>query len=169
MASRARVSAWLRRRDVRDDAGGAIVEFIALTLVLLVPVIYLVVTMSRVQAGILAAESAAHDAARAVVVEGVRSLEEGKAHAAALESGAVRAQALVNVGVGNFGFDPGDATLALGCSADPCLSLGSNVTAEVSLEVSLPGIPGFVGRLVPLAVTVGGTATAPVDGLAAES
>lgn len=156
-------------RDVRDDSGGAIVEFIAITLLLLIPVIYLVVTVSRVQAGILAAESAAHDAARAAVVEGVRELEAGAAYAQAIEAGQARARAVTTVNAANFGFAAEDARLVLGCSTDPCLSLGSNITADVEIRVALPGVPGFVGRTVPLFVTVNGTARAPVDGLAAES
>jgi hypothetical protein len=156
-------------RDVRDDAGGAIVEFIAVTLLLLVPVVYLVVTVSRVQAGILAAESAAHDAARAAVVEGVRELEAGATHAQAMEAGQARARAVTAVNASNFGFGAEDAQLSLGCSISPCLSLGSNLTADVEIRVSLPGVPGSVGRYVPLYVTVNGSARAPVDGLAGES
>jgi Flp pilus assembly protein TadG len=156
-------------RDIRDDAGGAIVEFIAITLLLLIPVTYLVVAVSRVQAGILAAESAAHDAARAAMVAGVRELEAGASYAAAIEIAQARAQAVTAVNAANFGFAEEDAELALGCSRSPCLSLGSNITADVELKVALPGVPGFVGRHVPLYVTVGGSARAPVDGLAAES
>lgn len=156
-------------RDVSDDRGGAIVEFIAITLLLLVPVVYLVVTASRIQAGIFAAEAAAHDAARAVVVEGVRQIEAGAPRSAAVDAGAARARAVVAVTVGDFGFTAEDATLELSCTAEPCLSLGSNVTADVTVRVSLPGVPGFVGRLVPLEVTVAGDSRTPVDGLAADS
>jgi hypothetical protein len=56
---------WAKRRSDRpDDEGAAIVEFIALSLLLLVPLTYLVVTLSRIQAGAFAAEGAAHEAAR---------------------------------------------------------------------------------------------------------
>lgn len=158
-----------RRRNLSDDTGGAIVEFIAVTLLLLVPVVYLVVTAARIQAGIFAAEAAAHDAARVVVVEGVHQIESGASRTAAVEAGAARAHAVVGVTVRDFGFATDDATLQIGCTASPCLSLGSNVTAEVEVRVALPGIPGFVGRFVPLEVTVAGDSRAPVDGLAAES
>ena len=65
------------RYDLADDSGGAIVEFIAITLLLLIPVVYLVVTVARIQAGILAAEAASYEAARASVVEGVWQLDHG--------------------------------------------------------------------------------------------
>lgn len=156
------------RRDVRDDSGGAVVEFVALSVLLLIPLVYLVVTVSRIQAGILAAEAAAHDAARAVVVEGVRSLEQGRSHAAAFDAGVARAEALVTVQLDNFGFERDDARVAVGCTAEPCLSLGSNITAAVEVDVALPGVPGFIGRALPLAVTVGGSASSPVDSLAGE-
>jgi hypothetical protein len=154
---------------VTDDSGGALVEFIAITLLLLIPVVYLVVTVSRIQAGTLAAEAAAHDAARAAVVQGVRSLEQGESHARALEAASARAHIVVGVNASNFGFSTEETALALGCSAEPCLSVGSNVTASVDIVVTLPGVPGFLGEHIPLAVTVSATSRAPVDGLAGES
>lgn len=158
-----------RARDLSDDAGGAVVEFIAITVLLLIPVLYLVITASRVQAGILAAEAASHDAARAAVVEGVRALERGATHAEAVDTARAHAHAVVAVNTANFGFSADDTRLALSCSAEPCLSLGSNVMADVEVDVALPGVPGFLGRHLPLAVTVHGGSRAPVDGLAAES
>lgn len=156
-------------RDVRDDTGGALVEFIAISLLVLVPVVYLVVTLARVQSGLFAAEATAQEAARAVVVEGVRALEDGNSHAQALDTGAARAESVAAVTMADFGFELDDATVTFGCSESPCLSLGGNVTAAVDVRVALPGVPGFVGSRVPLEVHVSGSARAPVDGLAADS
>lgn len=157
------------RRDTTDDAGGALVEFIALSLLLLVPVTYLVVTVARVQSGIFAAEATAQEAARAVVVEGVRAIEEGKGHDAALAQGAARAEAVAQVTLGDFGFSLDDADVTFECSESPCLSLGGNVAARVEVRVALPGVPAFVGARIPLEVTVTGDSRAPVDGLAADT
>ncbi len=157
------------RWDVRDDSGSAIVEFIGVTVVLLVPVLYLVVTLARVQAGLFAAEAAAHDAARAVVVTGVRALEQGLSHEEALAQGEARAVAVVEVILEDFGFSTDDATVALHCTDEPCLTFGGNVVADVDVQVDLPGVPGFVGAVVPLHVTVQATSRSPVDGLAADT
>ncbi len=118
-------------------------EFIALSLLLLVPLIYLVVTVSRVQAGAFAAESAAAEAARATVVTGVRELESGTARASAMSRGEGRADAAVGVVASDFGFVPDDASLSLGCDA-VCLAPGSNVTADghnARIASRHPGVP----------------------------
>jgi hypothetical protein len=164
-------SRWWRtpRRNLRDDTGGALVEFIAISLLLLVPVVYLVVTVGRVQSGLFAAEATAQEAARVVVVEGVRALEDGDSHAQALDQGAARAESVAAVTMNDFGFDLDDTTVTFECSESPCLSLGGNVTALVEVRVALPGVPGFVGSRIPLEVTVSGYSRAPVDGLAADS
>ena len=151
------------RRSARsDEEGAAVVEFIALSLLLLVPLIYLVVTLSRVQAGSFAAEGAAHEAARTTVVTGVASREHGASTDLAMAAGADRAQAAVALVADDFGFDSRDATLLLKCEG-PCLEPGGNVGAQVTITVALPGIPGFLGGAIPLSVDVVATARAPVD------
>ncbi|MBC7298692.1 MAG: pilus assembly protein [Demequina sp.] len=157
-----------KRLDARGDEGAAMLEFIALSLVLLVPLIYLVVTLSRVQAGAFAAESAASEAARTVVVTGVRELENGGRRSAAMDQGERRARAAVRLVASDFGFGSDDASLVLACGGT-CLAPGSNVAAEVTVRVTLPGIPGFLSGGVPLAVEVVGTARAPVDSLTEDS
>lgn len=143
-------------------------EFIALSLLLLVPLVYLVVTVARVQAGAFAAESAAGEAARAVVVTGVRELENGASRPSAMGSGARQAQAAVGIVVSDFGFVPDDASLDVGCQG-VCLAPGSDITATVTMRVSLPGIPGFLSGSVPLEVEVLGSARSPVDSLTEDS
>lgn len=152
----------------RGDEGAAMLEFIALSLLLLVPLIYLVVTLSRIQAGTFAVESAASEAARTVVVTGVRELERGARLASAMDRGEDRAQAAVALIASDFGFDDEDASLVLACEGT-CLAPGSDVTAEVTMHVALPGIPGFLSASVPLTVEVVGSARSPVDSMREDS
>lgn len=157
--------------DPRGDEGAAMLEFIALSLLLLVPLIYLVVTLSRVQAGAFAAESAASEAARTVVVTGVRELEDGAQRSSAMAQGERRARAAVGLVASDFGFASENAALILDCDGT-CLAPGSDVTAEVTMHVTLPGIPGIPGFLsgsVPLEVEVVGSARSPVDSLTGDS
>jgi len=160
---------WGAGREVtRGDEGAAMLEFIALSLLLLVPLIYLVVTLSRIQSGAFAAESAASEAARTVVVTGVRELEEGAQRSAAMDQGERRARAAIGLVASDFGFTPDDASLVLDCDGT-CLAPGSDVTAEVTMHVTLPGIPGFLSGSIPLDVEVVGSARSPVDSLTEDS
>lgn len=154
--------------DPHGDEGAAMLEFIALSLLLLVPLIYLVVTLSRIQAGAFAAESAASEAVRTAVVTGVREFEDGGQRSSAMGEGERRAQAAVGIVASDFGFASDDASLVLGCDGT-CLAPGSDVTAEVTVRVTLPGIPGFLGGSVPLDVEVVGSARSPVDSLTEDS
>lgn len=155
------------RRDVRRDDGAALVDFIGLTLVLLVPLVYLIVALARVQAGIFAAESAADEAARATVVAGVAALESGASTNAAMAAGVTRARAGVALTAEDFGFAAADASLTVACEG-PCLADGGNIATTVTFVVALPGIPGFVSSVVPLEVEVAGSARAPVDSVAVD-
>lgn len=141
-----------RFRDLGDDSGNAIVEFLGLALVLLVPLIYLVLVLGRLEAATFAAEGAAREAARTYVVADTSA--EGSARAVAAAGIALRDQ--------GFDDDPVDA-LTLSCSSMPCLEPGSDVAARVDLRVPLPFVPGFVRDVVPLEVPVSAERVAPVD------
>ncbi|MCB2413562.1 pilus assembly protein [Demequina sp. TTPB684] len=143
-------------------------EFIALSLLLLIPLVYLVVTVSRIQAGAFAAESAAGEAARTFVVTGVHELESGASRASATHAGQTRAQAAVGLVASDFGFTDDEAALTVAC-AGTCLEPGTDVTAEVTMHVTLPGIPGFLSGAIPLEVEVVGSARSPVDSLTEDS
>lgn len=136
-----------------DDAGSAVVEFLGVTLVLLVPTVYLVLTLGRIQAGAFAAESAAAQAARAVVVAGD------------LERGLTAAEASVELALADQGFGDVDGAEALeiSCSSTPCRRPGSTVAAHVHVDVPLPFVPDFVRRRLPLAVRVTADHVAAVD------
>lgn len=153
----------MARRPYVDD-GSALVEFIALSLLLLVPLVYLVVALAHIQAGAFAAQAAAHDAARAVVVEGVAQREAGQSTASAMAAGSTRASTATAIIAEDFGFDAGQAALTLACDGT-CLDPGGNVTATVVVAVPLPGMPGFLADALPLEVEVRASSRAAVDSL----
>jgi len=151
----------------RHEEGAALVEFIGLALILLIPLVYLTITVGRVQAGAFAAESAARDAARGAVVAGVAALEAGDSVSSARARAWQRAGDISAVVVQDFGFDADDhSSLSLSCSSTPCFEQGSVVSSRVDVHVALPGIPGFVHAIAPVEVTVSAHSRSPVDGLA---
>nr|WP_227581140.1 pilus assembly protein [Cellulomonas xiejunii] len=147
------VRRWTAVRVRGDgDAGSALVEFLGISLVLLVPIVYLVLVLGRIQAATFAAEGAAREAARVYVA------------ADDAEQGTLRAVTAVGIALVDQGFvdDPADA-LVVRCSADPCLTPGAEVAATVQVRVPLPFVPTFVGDVVPLEVPVTAERVAPVD------
>lgn len=135
-----------------DDAGSAVVEFLAVTLLLLVPIVYLVLVLGRLQAAMFAAEGAAREAGRAFTT------------AAGPDPGDRLAVAAVHLALSDQGFAAVDAAAALGleCSTDPCLVPGSSVRVRVAFDVDLPFVPDFVRSAVPLSVPVAAEHVAPV-------
>ncbi|WP_062525330.1 hypothetical protein [Demequina rhizosphaerae] len=152
------------RRDLSADRGAATVELVALTLVLLLPIVYLVVAVSRVQAGAYAAEAAAYSAARGAVVAGLDALDSGADAEAALTSARATADAAVAIAAEDFGLASG-ARVELGCEG-ACLAAGTTVTASVAVDVPLPGVPALLRAALPARVTLESTASSPVDGYA---
>lgn len=146
----ARVTSRLARRD--REAGSAVVEFLGVALLLLVPLVYLVLTVGRIQAAVFAAEGAAREAGRQVV------------RAETFEEGAARARAAVGLAFDDQGIDvAGSDALRLTCEADPCLTPGARIVVEVRSAVDLPGIPEFVRGVVPAEVPVAAEYVAVVD------
>ncbi|MFC8796866.1 TadE family protein [Promicromonospora sp. NPDC057138] len=133
------------------EQGSAMVEFLGVALILLIPLVYLVVTLGRVQAGTFAAEGAARDAVRAMVT------------AESSGAGAARAEAAVRIAVEDQGFARDAGALTLECSASPCLTPGGAVGAVVRIEVPLPLLPDAVRGWVPLSVPVEAARTGTVD------
>jgi hypothetical protein len=133
------------------DEGSAIVEFVTLGVLLLVPVVYLVVALGRLQAAAFATDSGARAAAQAFVT------------APDAELGAARASAAVRLALVDQGFTPAGDALRLQCSAPQCLTPDGRVVARVSVEVVLPGVPAAFDRVIPTHVTVRSTQVAAVD------
>ena len=147
----------------RGDEGSAIVEFLGLSLLLLVPLIYLVVAMARVQEATYASEFAARSAARAAVIEGVALLESGESLAVAIEGAETRAMAAIELTADDFGIDPArQVSVTLACSRQPCFRPGSDIVVTVIIEVPLPGISAGTGWM-PAMIEVSATSSSAVD------
>lgn len=153
------------RHDLRDDSGGALVEFLGVTVVILVPVIYVVIAAAQIQAATFAVEGASREAARGAVVAGLDVLDSGGNMADARAAGAERAQAGVQLALEDFAVN-GKPTVAFECGTDPCFTAGSSVSAHVSVDVPLPGVPSFVVDALPVSVNVAAVGRSSVDGLA---
>jgi len=153
--------AVLHGRRGSADEGSAVVEFVFLAVLLMVPVVYLVLTLAAVQSGAFAAEAVARDASRAAVVAGVDSLRNGESYATAERAASHRANEVAAMTLEDFHLTADDADMLLTCSAQPCLTPGSDVTVAVTVSVALPGI----GSLVPGAkVQLTSQGSSPVDG-----
>ncbi|GEL95454.1 pilus assembly protein [Cellulomonas composti] len=143
----------LIRRITADDpeAGSAVIEFLGLVLVLLVPLVYLVLVLGRLEAATFAVEGAARESAR------VLSAADDD------DSGLARAQVVTGLALEDQGFGDGADALRVTCEADPCVTPDAAVTAVVQVRVPLPFVPSFVRSVVPLEVPVSSSRTAVVD------
>lgn len=153
----ARTAHALRERLPVGDGGSAVVEFITIGVLMLVPVVYLVVAAAGVQAAAFATESAAREAARIVVTTADEDTAEDRVVAAV--GWALRDQGIEA--------DPARAATVV-CAARPCLTPGADVTVTVSVDVPLPAVPAGISDVLPLVLPVSATHTQVVgefDGL----
>ena len=136
-----------------DDDGSASLEFITAGLVLLLPLVYLVLTMSSLQAGAFAVEGAARQAARVYV----QSASIPEANAAAGRA--------VEFALADYGLDASAVTVSVTCQPTPsqCLQRRGFVTVVVSTTVVLPLVPPVLDLDVPLSVPITSTATQQVS------
>ncbi|MFC3299782.1 hypothetical protein ACFOD8_09175 [Arthrobacter agilis] len=136
-------------RVLRDERGSAVVEFVFLGVLLLVPLVYLVLTVGQVQGGSFAVVGAADQAAKVYV------------NSATVQEADTRAREAARLALSDFGFTEEQATVQIVCGGD-CLSPGSTVTVTVGLDVALPLVPAVTGTY-PSAASVDSTATQIVE------
>ena len=119
-----------------DDGGSATVEFVLISMLLLVPFAYVLLTVFQIQRAAYGATQAAQEAARAFVT----SPTGGQAQA--------RMQDAVRLALADQGIDARTAavTVTVRCSADPCLTPGGTVTVNVVDKVALPWVPTMLGH-----------------------
>lgn len=139
----------LRAQDRRRDEGRAIIEFLVVGLMVLLPTVYLVVTLARVQAAAFAVSTASREAGRAFTT----APDEDSAYA--------RAQAAARISFDDFAFPVG--SVAVSCDGSPCLRPEGRIEAVATVQVQLPFVPDFVGGALPTVVPVSATHVATVD------
>jgi Flp pilus assembly protein TadG len=122
------------RRD-RDQQGSALVELVWLGLIVLVPLIWIVVSVFEVQRGAYAVSAAARAAGRAYALAD----DDGSGRAAAR---AVMARTLADQGVAGM-----TGSIDVSCSPFPgsCHQASSVVTVRVDSRVALPLMPKILG------------------------
>ena len=144
----------MRRSKLWTEQGGSSsLEFITAGMLLLLPLVYLVLVMSALQAGAFAVEGAARQAAR-VFVQG-----ENAATASA------QAERAIEFALADYGFSLADAAVSVQCSPDPddCLTRLGVVTVIVGVSVPLPLVPPGLTLEVPLAIPLEASATQQVS------
>ncbi|XAS63101.1 hypothetical protein VUN84_12380 [Micrococcaceae bacterium Sec5.8] len=115
------------------ERGSAVVEFTFLSLLLMVPLVYFIITMAQLQGGSFAVVGAADQAAKVFVAQ---------PDAAA---GQAAAEQAVLLALADHGHTATDAEVETSCAPADCTA-GSAVTVTVHLTVPLPFLP-FSGVL----------------------
>jgi Flp pilus assembly protein TadG len=134
-------------KRVRQENGGAIVEFHLLGLLLLVPVVYILLAVLDVQRSSYGVTQAAREAGRLYVAT-------GDEHAARLAA---------QVALRDQGLDVAEVSVAFSCSAVPCFQPGAEVTVTVGTDVALPFVPDMLAGSIQAHVPVSATHVAVVD------
>jgi Flp pilus assembly protein TadG len=119
----------------RDEQGSALVEVVWLTVLLLVPLVYVLLAAFDVQRAAYGVSGAARAAARAYSL----SPDEGSAPA--------RARAAAAVALQDQRVPADDVFLQVSCrpAPDNCLAPGSEVSVDVRYQVPLPLVPRALG------------------------
>lgn len=142
----------MKKAHSKIEKGSATVEFIAGSLVLLLPIVYLLLTFSQVQSATYAAESAARESvrlyARAVDTEIAAQHAYQATYLAFLDQG-------IEVS--------GNEVLSIICESSPCTTPGSGIHAQVQVAVPLPLVPDFIASKVPTSVTVSADAFSTIE------
>jgi hypothetical protein len=128
---------WLRGRTWRSsEVGSALVELTWLGLLMLIPLVYVVITIVTVQRSAYGATEAARAAGRAFVLAPDVATASNRAYEAA------------KVAMADQGVTLRGDELVVRCSPAPqsCLQPGSTVRVEIHLDVRLPFVPTVFGH-----------------------
>lgn len=139
----------MRRLRVPGDRGSAVLEFIIVGVLVLIPIAYLVLSVMRVQAAVFASTQAVREAGRAFVT------------ADSIARGQQRAMSAARLAFADQGFVLPAQALTVRCRPSACLSPGGAIDVEASWSVPLPWLPASLGRAA--AVPIAASHRVPVD------
>ncbi len=123
------------RTGARADAGTAVVEFIFVGVLLLIPILYATLMVMRVEAAAMASTQAVREAARAFMMSDTR--EQGMRQAQLASQSAMQDQ----------GFTLKADELRIDCSSR-CLEPGSPIRVALDWRVNLPWLPSPIASWV---------------------
>lgn len=131
------VPRFLRSR--RTERGSALIEVTWLSILLLVPLLYVVLSVFEVQRSAFAVNAATRAAGRAYTLAPSQDAAAGRARAAA------------SVAMADQGLGIEAGSMVLTCDPDPdaCLSPGSVVRVRMAVQVDLPLMPDALGEDTP--------------------
>lgn len=135
----------LLRRLHEEETGSSLIEFTLLGTLLLIPVVYLLIAISTVQAAAYAGAGAADQAAKVFVSSSAEGQERQ-----------LRSEAAVEGALADFGVDPARAEVSLACPAGSCEQSGDIVAFTVEISVPVPLVPAL-GSWESTLVTVSST------------
>ena len=134
------------------EAGSAMIEFVFLAVLLLVPLFYLVMVLARLQAGAYAVSAASREAGRAYVTAEVA------------EQAYPRALSAAGLAFSDQGFElDGERSIEIRCDSRPCPRPQGRVQVTATVSVPLPMVPAFFSGIVPTQIPVSATHVATVD------
>lgn len=137
-------------RAVTGDRGSALVEFLVVGVGVLVPVGYLALAATTVQAEVLAGTQAVREAGRAFST------------AATVDEGRARAAAAARLAFADHGLEAPADGVRITCVGGPCLSPGSTVDVRLSWSVPLPWVPTLADAAEP-AIPLAAQHLVPID------
>lgn len=123
----------------RTEGGSALIEFVWLGILLMVPLVYVVLAVFDTQRTAYAASAAARSAGRAFLTAPDLGSAETRAHVAA------------RLSFDDQGANDAPFEMLLNCrpTPDACLTPGSSVTVRVITRADLPLMPAFLGERAP--------------------
>lgn len=128
----------MSRRSLRGDRGNAIIEVTWLGILLLLPLLWIVLSVFQVQKGAFAVSAAARAAGRAYALAPDGTTGDARASAAA-------AQALADQHVEHGA----DVTVTCTPASHDCHAPASVITVHVHTQVDLPWLPLVLGGGTP--------------------
>ena len=123
----------------RDERGSALVEFVWLGFLLLIPLVYVLLSVFAAQSAAFGSDAASRAAGRAFML------------APDQQSAVVAAEGAARVALADQGIDADLMRMSISCAPDAsrCLTSGSTVTVEVTVLQPLPLVPSALGSNAP--------------------
>jgi hypothetical protein len=141
---------WLARKP-DPEAGNALIEFVLLAVLLMIPLVYVLLTVFHVQRAAYAANAATREAGRAF------------ATADSDADGYTRAYAAAAVALADHGLRLDAGQPAIECSAAPCLTPGARIDVRLDTEIGLPLLPAVLDGRAPASIGIHARHVAYVD------